>query len=82
MELILPAIYSGWAVVSLFTLTADVFKPKGFAGLFGAAASVAMATLGLTIANQGRLYAIESRSLIAGAAAFFCTPLHASASSE
>jgi hypothetical protein len=33
---------------------------------------VALATLGLTIATRGKLYAaIEARSMIAGAAAFF-----------
>jgi hypothetical protein len=57
--------------VSLFALIADVLKPKGFAGLFGAAPSVALATLGLTIATQGKVYAaIEARSMVAGAAAF------------
>jgi hypothetical protein len=38
-------------------LIADVLKPKGFAGLFGAAPSVALATLALTIATLGKLYA-------------------------
>lgn len=62
----------GGAIVSLFALIGDVLKPKGFAGLFGAAPSVALATLGLTIASQGKLYAaMEARSMVAGAAAFF-----------
>jgi uncharacterized membrane protein (GlpM family) len=61
----------GGAIVSLFALIADVLKPKGFAGLFGAAPSVALATLALTIATHGRLYAAtEARSMVAGAAAF------------
>jgi uncharacterized membrane protein (GlpM family) len=61
----------GGALVSLFALIGDVLKPKGFAGLFGAAPSVALASLGLTIAAQGKLYAaIEARSMIAGAVAF------------
>jgi hypothetical protein len=61
----------GRSHVSLFTLIADVLKPKGFAGLFGAAPSVALASLGLTIASHGKLYAaIEARSMVAGAAAF------------
>jgi hypothetical protein len=59
-------------VVSVFALSGDLFKPKSFAGLFGAAPSVALATLALTIATQGKLYAAnECRSMMAGAAAFF-----------
>lgn len=59
-------------MVSLFASLADTLKPKSFAGLFGAAPSVALATLGLTIFTEGRVYAsIEARSMIAGAVAFF-----------
>lgn len=62
----------GGAIVSLFALIGDVLKPKGFAGLFGAAPSVALATLSLTIATHGKFYtALEARSMVAGAAAFF-----------
>jgi hypothetical protein len=62
----------GGAVVSLFALIADVLKPKSFAGLFGAAPSVALATLALTMATKGASYAaVEARSMIAGAIAFF-----------
>ena len=50
----------------------DLLKPKSFAGLFGAAPSVALATLGLTAASEGAHYAaIEARSMMAGAIAFF-----------
>ena len=62
----------GGAIVSIFAATGDVLKPKSFAGLFGAAPSVALATLGLTIATEGTSFAaIESRSMIAGAVALF-----------
>src|ERR1700730_1028679 len=62
----------GGALVSLFSLLGDLFKPKSFAGLFGAAPSIALATLGLAVLRQGGAYAtIEARSMIAGAAAFF-----------
>jgi hypothetical protein len=68
MDLVVRFLLGG-TIVSLFALSADVLKPKGFAGLFGAAPSVALATLGLTIATQGKLYAaMEARSMIAGAA--------------
>jgi hypothetical protein len=35
----------GGAVVSAFAMLGDVLRPKSFAGLFGAAPSVALATL-------------------------------------
>ena len=61
----------GGLLVSGFSVLGDVAKPKSFAGLFGAAPSVALATLGLTIAGNGRPYAaLEARSMIAGALAF------------
>ena len=62
----------GGALVSLFAILGDVLRPKSFAGLFGAAPSVALATLGLTMMHDGKVYAaIEARSMIAGAIAFF-----------
>jgi hypothetical protein len=61
----------GGLIVSLFAALGDVLKPKSFAGLFGAAPSVALATLVLTIAEDGKVYAaIEARSMIVGALAF------------
>ena len=63
----------GGTIVSLFAVLAEIFKPKSFAGIFGAAPSIALATLGITIAQHGREYAaIEARSMILGAIAFFC----------
>jgi uncharacterized membrane protein (GlpM family) len=60
----------GGLIVSVFAVIADVVRPKGFAGLFGAAPSVALATLALTLVNDGKLYAaVEAKSMIAGAAA-------------
>lgn len=62
----------GGVVVSAFALLGDLLKPKSFAGLFGAAPSVALATLSLTVASNGASYAaIEARSMMAGAVAFF-----------
>jgi hypothetical protein len=61
----------GGVVVSVFALMGDLLKPKSFAGLFAAAPSVALATLGLTVATEGALYvATEARSMMAGAIAF------------
>jgi len=62
----------GGLVVSLFAAFADALKPKSFAGLFAAAPSVAMGTLGLTILSEGKLFAaVEARSMIFGAIALF-----------
>ena len=59
------------AVVSAFAIIGDLLKPKSFAGLFGAAPSVALATLGLTVATEGASYAAtEARSMMAGTIAF------------
>jgi hypothetical protein len=62
----------GGIVVSSFAVLGEIFRPKSFAGLFGAAPSIALATFGLTIAEQGKAYAaIEARSMVFGAVAFF-----------
>ena len=71
MQLIFRFVIGG-LIVSAFASFGDVLKPKSFAGLFGAAPSVALATLGLTIVTDGKLYvAAEARSMIAGAIALF-----------
>lgn len=65
--------FIGGVIVSFFSVLAEMFRPKSFAGLFGAAPSIALATLGLTIASHGHHYAaIEARSMIFGAIAFLC----------
>jgi hypothetical protein len=61
----------GGAIVSLFALIGDLVRPKRFAGLFGGAPSVALATLALTVAGSGAATAaLEARSMILGSAAF------------
>jgi hypothetical protein len=68
---ILVRVVAGGVVVSLFALLGDLLKPKTFAGLFGAAPSVALATLVLTVVKEGKEYAsLEARSMIVGAIAF------------
>jgi hypothetical protein len=54
MEIILIRFLIGRIAVSAFALLGDLFKPKSFAGLFGAASSIALATLGLTVASDGK----------------------------
>jgi uncharacterized membrane protein (GlpM family) len=69
----------GGIIVSLFAVIAEIVRPKSFAGLFGAAPSIALTTLGIAIAQHGKDYAaIEARSMILGAVAFF---LYAAAAS-
>jgi hypothetical protein len=62
----------GGLVVSAFATIGGLFKPTSFAGLFGAAPSVALATLALAISKQGKAYAgTECRSMMAGAVGLF-----------
>lgn len=69
---ILIRVLVGGAVVSFFAILGDMVKPKSFAGLFGAAPSVALATILLTLKKDGTAYtAIEARSMALGAIAFF-----------
>lgn len=65
----------GGLVVSVFALLGDLLNPKSFSGLLGAAPSVALATLTLTIHKYSAAYAaIESRSMLIGAIALgVCT---------
>ena len=68
-DLVIRFIIGGF-VVSLFSLISDIFKPKTFAGLFGAAPSVALASLSLTALRQSKPIAVtEARSMIVGAVA-------------
>jgi uncharacterized membrane protein (GlpM family) len=72
MKEVLLRFVVGGAVVSGFALMSEVLKPKSFAGLLGAAPSVALATLMLTVSTQGKEYAsVEAKSMIFGAVAFF-----------
>jgi Protein of unknown function (DUF3147) len=60
----------GGVVVSAFAVLGDVLRPKNFAGLFGAAPSVALATLTIAIVQHGTHYAaIQTRSMAIGAIA-------------
>jgi hypothetical protein len=61
---------AGGIVVSMFAIAGDVLRPKSFAGLFGAAPSVALATLTLAFWKHGGSYvATEGRSMILGGVA-------------
>lgn len=61
----------GGVTVSAFSFLGGLLKPKSFAGLFGAAPSIALATLALTVIKEGKEYAsLEARSMILGSIAF------------
>ena len=62
-----------WAASSCPLLRSwETFSSQSFAGLFGAAPAVALATLVLTIHRQGVVFAAaEARSMVFGAVAFF-----------
>jgi hypothetical protein len=71
MEIIFRFIVGG-LVVSVFAVLGGLFEPKSFAGIFGAAPSIGLATLALTINSDGKPYAAtETRSMIVGAIALF-----------
>jgi hypothetical protein len=56
--------------VSVFAVIGDLIRPQSFAGLFGAAPSVALASLGLAVAKHGGAYAsVEGRSMLLGSVA-------------
>lgn len=73
---LLARFFIGGAIVSCFAVIAEMLRPKTFAGLFAAAPSVALATLGITIAGHGKRYAAtEAHFMIFGAIGFCCYAL-------
>ena len=66
MDLVVRFLLGG-AIVSVFSVLGEMFKPKTFSGLFGAAPSVAIASLGLAFHKHGGAYVqTEARSMIVG----------------
>lgn len=71
MELILRFVIGG-LVVSAFAMLGDILRPKSFAGLFGAAPSVALATLGIALLWHGAGYAnTQGQEMAWGSIALF-----------
>ena len=69
MELIVRFLLGG-AIVSAFAVVGELFKPKTFSGLFGAAPSVAIASLGLAFASHSTKYvSSEARTMVIGSIA-------------
>lgn len=64
MAELLIRFFLGGALVSLFALAGQAFKTKTFSGLFGAAPSVAIVTLGLVLVRDGgEKVLVEARSM-------------------
>lgn len=64
---------AGGALVSLFAIIGDIVRPKSFAGLFGAAPSVALVTLGIAWFQHGRAYAgLQASAMMFGGVALAC----------
>ena len=59
---------AGGIAVSAFAALGETLRPKSFAGLFGAAPSIALATLLITLSRKGAPFAAtEGHSMIVGA---------------
>src|ERR1700680_738491 len=59
---------AGGIGVSAFAALGDTLRPKSFAGLFGAAPSIALATLFITLSQKDAPFApLEGGSMIVGA---------------
>jgi uncharacterized membrane protein (GlpM family) len=62
----------GGSVVSCFAVLGDMVKPESLGGIFAAAPTIALATVILSMRQHGGAYvAMQSRSMVAGAVAFF-----------
>ncbi|HEX3696890.1 MAG TPA: DUF3147 family protein [Polyangia bacterium] len=70
-ELLIKFLVGGF-IVSAFAVIGEIWTPKTFSGIFGAAPSVAIATLALTYNRQGRgEVAVLARSMVIGALALW-----------
>jgi hypothetical protein len=66
-EYLLRFIAGGIAIFA-FAALGDALRPKSFAGLFGAAPSIALPTLLITLSHKGAPFAsVEGRSMMLGA---------------
>ncbi len=64
--------FLGGLIVSAFALLSDLLRPRTFSGIFGAAPTVALSTLGITFfMGQAAKVATEGRSMLLAALALF-----------
>jgi hypothetical protein len=75
VELVIRFLIGG-LLVSAFAMLGDLWRPKTFAGLFGAAPSIALASLGLAFISKGADEAsVAACSMVLGAVAILCYSL-------
>lgn len=75
MEYVLRFLIGG-VVVSIFAVIGDVIRPRTFSGIFGAAPTIALATLAIAFFKDPvSKIATEGRSMLAGAAALLAYSL-------
>jgi len=61
---------AGGIVVSIFALLGDILRPKSFAGLFSAAPTIALVTLGMAFQNKSSDYvAFQAEAMVFGSIA-------------
>lgn len=66
----------GGVAVSLFSALAELFQPKTFSGILGAAPAVALVSLGLTFAQRGESVVRDhARGMICGGIGFLAYAL-------
>lgn len=71
MEYVIRFVIGG-LIVSAFAVIGDIFRPRTFSGIFGAAPTIALSTLAITYIKDGASKAAtEGRSMLLGAAAIF-----------
>ncbi len=64
---------AGGLIVCLFSVTGELFKPESFSGIFGAAPSVALAGLSITVfCRGGQALVAQAHSMLFGAFALAC----------
>jgi uncharacterized membrane protein (GlpM family) len=57
----------GGIIVSVFALLGDVLRPKSFAGLFSAAPTIALVTLGMAFQSESSDYvALQAQAMVFG----------------
>ncbi len=62
--------FLGGLIVSAFAVISDMLRPRSFSGLFGAAPTIALTTIGMVFVTSGaQKVATEGRSMLLGAVA-------------
>lgn len=69
MEFVIRFLVGG-IVVSIFAILGDILRPKSFAGLFSAAPTIAVVTLGMAFQNENSNYiSLQAQAMVFGSIA-------------